>query len=438
MRRPIIYSQEQPRSYDFLKAQRESLVGLATLARDLLGSSTAVVAGLAATPNGPANLSINIAAGSIYQLASVDAAQYGSLGQDTSQIMQQGVFSAAGLTFSTAALTSGHSQWALVQATFLQSDSIPSDDPNAGTLLYWNVDNPANPLVGPGGAGTPQNTCRDALCVVSIKYGAAATTGSEVPPNPDSGAVPLYLVDLAFGQTAITTGNILVAAPSVGIGVPSNYPQAPFLAGLVNSHHSGGAGQAPRVKLASEVQGTLPLANLPASSAAAGGGIATVYAYNGNPNTHIAGVQAVAGTSPPDFCINTSNGEIFVCTATGNAAAAVWTPITATGFTSGQLAMTLGTPVTEQTHGLGGVPAAGNYGAELVCITTDQGFAVGDKQPVPNGQDTTTNRGVGVYANATKLGAVIGSGGIAINPKGGGAANTITLANWKLVLWAKA
>lgn len=34
-------------------------------------------------------------------------------------------------------------------------------------------------------------------------------------------------------------------------------------------------------------------------------------------------------------------------------------------------------------------------------------------------------------------GAVIGSGGIAVNPKGGGSVNTLTLSRWVLVLWAR-
>lgn len=57
---------------------------------------------------------------------------------------------------------------------------------------------------------------------------------------------------MANGASTIVTGNIAVAAG------------APFLAGLLASHHSGGAGQAPKVSLTAEVQGVLPPANLPA------------------------------------------------------------------------------------------------------------------------------------------------------------------------------
>lgn len=628
MRRSILYAQEQGRSYDFLSFEREALYALGIGVSDLLGSAASFAAGLTAAPTGPASLNVTLTAGRIYQLAAVDATQFGTLAQDSVQVFQQGYAGAQTVAFSTAGLAAGQSRWALVQATFTQTDVIPGDDPNGGILNYWNVNNPSNPLVGPGNTGASQSTRRDGVCTATIKYGTVATTGAEVPPAADANNVGLYLVDLAFGQTQITSGQILVAGPSVGVNVPGNYPQAPVLAGLVNSHHSGGAGQAPKIKLASEVQGTLPMGNLPASSAVSGGGVAAVYTYAGNPNGHVAGVQGVAGVSPPDFCVDTSAGTLYVCLTTGNAAAAVWVAsgaeiywggvsagtanaqtITAapavtaltdgltisflpgntntgtatlavsglaaktvlrpdgsalvagdlesgalttvtykagatsfyldelspsllqsqsmnyaadtgsanayvvtlapaplahtTGmpirvkiantntaastlnpnglgtkaivadvdgsalaggelaagmivtftydgtsyrvqterlqrqFISAQLSMTAGSAVTEQTHGLGAAPAYGAYGAELVCATTDQGYAVSDRIVLPTGQDTTTNRGVGVYANATKLGAVIGSGGISVNPKGGGGANAITLTSWRLVLFAR-
>jgi hypothetical protein len=156
------------------------------------------------------------------------------------------------------------------------------------------------------------------------------------------------MVDLAYGQTAVAQSQIKTCGPSVGTGVPTNYPVAPFLAGLLNSHHGGVAGQAPQIKMTE-------LASV--SSANAGGGIATVYAYAGNPNGFVAGVAAVPGVSPPDLCINTLNGQIYACTSTGPASgtgAAVWTPagsggsVTSVGIAdaaNGGIAVT-GSPVT--------------------------------------------------------------------------------------------
>lgn len=322
--RPIIYAQEQERSYDILSLARDVLYSLGEQIGDGLGSTITVVSGLAATQDTPADLGVNIAAGRIYQIAEIDATAYGTLGQDTDTTYQQGFSAAQKLTLSTSGLAAGQSRWALIQAIFTQTDVIPSDDPNNGVLNYWNISNPSVPLVGPGGSGTPQNTSRTGVCTLSVIYGAVATTGSEVPPNPSANNVPLYLIDLAYGQTQITNAEILVAGPSIGTNVPSNYPQAPFLAGLLSSHHNGKAGQAPKVSLTGEVQGILPLANLPASSAVSGGGVATCYSYAGNPNGHVAGNAGSSGVSPPDLCVDTTTGVLFVCLTTGTSLTAVW------------------------------------------------------------------------------------------------------------------
>lgn len=324
MDRSITYAAEGLRSYDIAANLRRMLISTSQLTQDIFGSTTTVVGGFAITPTGPLSLSINLAAGRIYQLADVDATTFGTIPADLTVVEQQGWAAAQTLTLTTAGLAAGQSQYALVQVIFSQTDGIPADDPTNGVLNFFNAANPQIPLVGPGGNSQPLNTVRKSLAVVSVVYGTAATTGSEAPPNPSAGNVPLYLVDLAYGQTQITSGQILTAGPSVGNNVPSNYPQAPFLAGLLHSHHSGGLGQAPKIKLGSEVQGVLPLANLPASSANSGGGVSAAYAYGGNPNSHVAGSAGTAGVSPPDTCYDLNTGNIWVCTTTGSASTAVW------------------------------------------------------------------------------------------------------------------
>lgn len=324
MDRAIIYAGEVLRSYDFLSDLRRILISSANQMQDTLGQTIAVVSGTTATPTSPTSLSINLAAGRIYEQAAVDSSAYGTLAADAAVITQQGYAAAQTLLLSTAGLSSGQSRWALVEATFSQTDGIPSDDPTAGVLNFFNSANPQVPFIGPNNNGQPLNTVRQGLMTVNVIYGTPATTGSEVPPTPTTGYVPLYLIDLAYGQSTISSGQILTAGPSVGTGVPSNYPQAPFLAGLINSHHSGGSGQAPQIKLTSEVQGTLPLGNLPASSANSGGGLSTTYAYGGNPNGHVKGNQGVAGVSPPDECVDLTTGNIWVCTTTGTSSTAVW------------------------------------------------------------------------------------------------------------------
>jgi hypothetical protein len=321
--RPILYSQEQVRSFDFLTAEKDILTAVGNIELDISGATTTVLSGLAATQTGSPSLTIQIAAGRIYQQAAIDSAAYGSLTSDATVVQQQGAYAGGTIVLSTAGISSGQSRWSLIQAQFAQVDAIRSGDPTAGVLFYYNSANPSQPLQGPGGVGTANNTVRQGTISFQVVTGAAATTGSEVPPNPTAGWQPLYLIDLAFGQTTVLTGQILKAGPSVGTGVPSNYPSAPFLAGLLNSHHAGTAGQAPQIKLVSEVQGVLPLANLPGSSAAANGGLSVVYEFAGNPNGNVAGVQA-SSTTPPDMCWDRTNNNLYVCTTTGNAAAAVW------------------------------------------------------------------------------------------------------------------
>jgi hypothetical protein len=264
--RPIIYTEEQARGYDVSKGWQDTFKGIGWLASDLLnyalttGGQT-VVAGCAGTQTSPTSLSINISAGEIYYYGILDPNPEGDLPADGSSRYMQGHTSATTVALSTSALSSGQSQWALVQATFAFVDVVRSGDPSGGVLPFYNAANPTSPLQGQGGSGAVLNTEHQATITFSVVYGTPATTGSQVPPSAATGNVGLYLILLTYGQTTILTGNILVAGPSVGTGVPSNYPVAPFLAGLLSSHHSGNPGQAPKVNLATEVQGTLPSTN---------------------------------------------------------------------------------------------------------------------------------------------------------------------------------
>ena len=324
MDRTIYYTQEQLRSFDLLWSLRDVMTGVAFGDQDILGQA-GMVGGLAATPTSPASLQINLAAGRIYQNAVIDGTTYGSLAADTNLIMQQGFAAAQPITLSTSALSSGQSQWVLIEASFQQVDAIRSGDPTSGVLYYYNSANPSQPFQGPGGNGTANSTVRTGVMSITPVYGSPAATGTEAPPSPTAGALPLYLIDLTFGQTTITSGQILVAAPSVGVNVPSNYPHAPFIAGLLNSHHGGFSGQAPKIQLGSaqEVQGVLPLANMPASSST--GGIGVQKQYAGNPNGFVAGNANVNGAS--DMVWDTVNLVLWICTVTGPASTAVWAQV---------------------------------------------------------------------------------------------------------------
>lgn len=338
--RPIIYDEEQGRTFDILSGWRDFLISLGYFAEDIAGSTIGVVTGLTALATTPASLSINLAAGRVYQQSVVDGSSYGALPADSTIVQQQGYAAAQAVLLSTAGLSAGQSRWALIEAQFNQADAVAVGDPTGGLLLYYNSTNPSQPFQGPANDGQIQNTTRNGVCAIRVTLGAAATTGSEVPPNVDAGWLPLYLIDLTFGQTQILSNQILVSGPSVGVGVPSNYPVAPFLAGLLNQHHLGIPGQAPKIDLISEVQHLLPLANLPASNTS-GGGIPVMKLFNGNPNGGLAGNSNVNGAD--DLCWDFTNKVLYICTTTGNAATAVWTSALQSSQTLGTRTVTAST-----------------------------------------------------------------------------------------------
>jgi hypothetical protein len=340
--RPILYTDELGRSYDIGQGWRDGFKSVGQLAASLLSNALtasggqAVVAGCTATQASPPSLSVNIGAGSIYALSTLDPNPVGSLPADGSSQFMQGSSTGSTVTLSTGALLSGQSQWVLIEAAFAFSDIVRVGDPSGGILPFYNAANPTSPLQGPGGGGTVLPTERAAVVSFKAVYGSPATTGSQVPPAADSGYVGLYLVLLTYGQTTITTTQILVAGPSVGTGVPNNYPVAPFLAGLLAQHHLGILGQAPQIDLTKEVKNILPVANLPDIPL-------TIL-----PASDIVGVLPTfrSGSASPlgsvsgnlyDLYVATSTNVVYVCTAAGTEG---WEPIP-TSVSASQLAQGL-------------------------------------------------------------------------------------------------
>lgn len=161
---------------------------------------------LACTPTGPASLDVLVAPGSVYSIQNVDGTAYGSLEADTAhQIMKQGI-SLDTLTLSCPAPgTTGQSINYLIQAAYQDVDT------GSTVLPYFDSDNPDVAFNGPDNTGVSQNTVREGQCVVSVKAGVAATTGSQTTPAPTAGYTGLWVVTVANGQTTITSGNISMA-----------------------------------------------------------------------------------------------------------------------------------------------------------------------------------------------------------------------------------
>lgn len=211
MDRQIIYPGSIPQDTDLLKTNQNAMVALGFLAQVTLGTGT-VVDGLACVPTTPASLSVLVGPGAIYSVENLEATSYGSLSADTTdQIVKQGIALGNTSFAITPPATSGQSRVYLIQAEYQDADG------GSTVLPYYNAANPAVPYSGPANSGTQQNTVRQGKCILSLKAGTAASTGSQTTPTPDAGYVGLWAVTVANGATTIVSGNI------------AQYASAPFL-----------------------------------------------------------------------------------------------------------------------------------------------------------------------------------------------------------------
>src|SRR6185312_14508873 len=121
MDRSIVYPGSIPLDTDLLATNRNTMIGLGALIQAVLGSAT-VVDGLAVAPTAPASLAVTVGPGSITQLATLDAAAYGSLAADTtSPLVKMGVNLAPTSFTLTPPATSGQSVAWLLEASFQET-----------------------------------------------------------------------------------------------------------------------------------------------------------------------------------------------------------------------------------------------------------------------------------------------------------------------------
>lgn len=212
MDRQIVYPGAIPLETDILSTNRFSMIGMAKLAKALIGNNTTLFDfGCSATS--PASLAVNVGEGQIYSLQPVDATAYSSLPADTAdQILKQG------LNLSTVQLACPAPTSAGYSVNYLVEVGYQDVDGDAVVLPYYNASNPAQPYSGPNNSGSSQPTVRQGVASVQIKAGIPAPTGSQSTPSADAGYVPAYVVTVAYGETAVSAANISVA------------PSAPFLA----------------------------------------------------------------------------------------------------------------------------------------------------------------------------------------------------------------
>jgi hypothetical protein len=244
--------------WDFSKPDQNKMVALAKITAAIFGTNT-FANGLACTPQSPNSMLVNIGAGELYQLESLEATACGTLPADTThQIMKQGIALDAvavpnantGVTALTAPATSGQSINYLIEAQY--SDSDVSIDPTTGAspvvLNFYNSSNPTQPYQGPNNTGSTSNTFRKGVITYTVKAGVAATTGTQVTPSVDSGFVGLWVVSVPFGATTLTSANI------------SQYQTAPILpSSLLQSIQTDNLTYGVDVGTVNAVQATYPL-----------------------------------------------------------------------------------------------------------------------------------------------------------------------------------
>lgn len=200
-----------------LGGEKAKLVSLGYALEAILGASVSV-AGLPCSPTSPASLAVVVGPGSIMVKSAIDpTSAFGDLGTDTKATVKQGILQEPGKTLLiTPPAASGYSQVFLVQ--------VACQDVDSGTVLpYYNAANPSQPFNGPNNSGDEETTLRASVCVVALKAGVAAPTGSQTIPAPDVGYTGLYAITVANGQTAINASNIsqIAAAPFIATPLPA-------------------------------------------------------------------------------------------------------------------------------------------------------------------------------------------------------------------------
>lgn len=386
MRRVETYVGQQVYEWLFSAQAQNNMTALAKVCSAVFGTGP-IVNGLACTPTLPATMTVQIGAGEIYQVAPLEATTCGTLPANTANtILKQGIQLNSYTTATFAAPgTSGQSIAYLIEAQYQDSDI--SLDPTSGTspvvLQFYNAANPSQPWSGPNNSGSTSNTFRDGVVAYQIKAGAAATTGSQVTPSPDTGWVGLWVVTVPYGATSLTAGNI------------SQYAGAPFLSAA----------------LLQQIQSVPTAGRLLKTTVFTSSGT-----FNSLPNTNSVRLRGGGGGASGGPVAASSSTQISVSSggASGNWGEAFLT----TGF-SGGIAVTIGAGGvgTTSAGAAGGTTlfaastgavsfAGGGYGGSAQISTSVQAVAA----PIgPAG-------GITGSPNIYSAGGMPGSNGIAFGP----------------------
>src|SRR6185312_3562350 len=200
-----VYTNQVPYEVDVLKGQKNMYIGIAKVAGAILGTNT-LLNGLACIPTSPPSLNVIVNPGEIYSLQVIDLTPYGVLPADTAHsIVKTGTILDQTTLPTPAPVTVGYSINYLIQIAFNEADINPVARP------YFNSADPTNPIF------LTQTDTRQDQCVIRIKAGIPAPTGTQVTPTPDANFTGAWVVTVANGQTTVGSGDI------------SLYPNAPFI-----------------------------------------------------------------------------------------------------------------------------------------------------------------------------------------------------------------
>ena len=147
------------------------------------------------------------------------------------------------------------SNFYLIEVVPAQIDYTASDDPNVSAsapynavLPYFNAANPSLPLQGPGGTNPPtqQPSVREATGLVQLSANSPQTSAAAL--LCDSGALPLYVIQIESTDTNIASARVWAAGLGTAPAISASGLQlAPFLRGTMQQHHLGVQGSAPKI-----------------------------------------------------------------------------------------------------------------------------------------------------------------------------------------------
>lgn len=212
--RTIVYTAEEPIESDILNTSKFPMIGIAKLAEALLGQSTQLL-GLLCTPNLGGGMVVTVGAGQIYSYVPIDSTAYGAVPPDTTHfILKQGLLQDSENFNVPAPTNPGMSVNYLIEVILQEIDT------SSATRDFLAVD--SNNVPTGVVYQTAVNGVRQCNCVLTLKTGVQAPTGTQVTPAPDVGYVGAWVVTVNYGDT-----NILQSAISL-------YPGAPFISNTVS------------------------------------------------------------------------------------------------------------------------------------------------------------------------------------------------------------